>query len=62
MVIVVLKNNKSSNILNDSFKERMNSYFNPYEYDFDFINNAFNSDIIAMKSKSHNERKRNVRK
>ena len=60
MVNSMLKNNniyKSSDILKDDFVSRMNSYFNPYEYNFDSNNkNNLNNDINMMKSKSHLER------
>ena len=61
MVKYMLKNNfyKSSDILNNAFTNRMNSYFNPYEYNLESTNkNNINSDISSMKSKSHLERKR----
>ena len=60
MVNYMLKNNnvyKSSDIVNDNFINRMNSYFNPYEYNLDSnLKNNINNDLISMKSKSHSER------
>ena len=60
MVNYMLKNNtiyKSSDILNECFVNRMNSYFNPYEYNLESnIKNNLNNDLVSMKSKSHNER------
>ena len=57
----MLKNNyyKNNDILDDSFKNRMNSYFNPYEYNWDSnIKNNINYDLQVMKSKNHNNRKK----
>ena len=57
----MLRNNsfyKSSDILNDNYKNRMNSYFNPYEYNIESNErDAINQDKLAMKSKSHIIRK-----
>lgn len=61
MVNYMLKNNfyKSSDILNNDFANRMNSYFNPYEYNLEGnMKNNINSDLMSMKSKSHIEKKR----
>ena len=56
----MLKNNnlyKSSNILDDSFKNRMNSYFNPYEFNLDSnLKMELNMDKNLFKSKSHNRK------
>ena len=49
---------KGIDLLNDNNRERMNNYFNPYEYNFESNNkDEINSDITCQKSKSHNERK-----
>ena len=56
----MLNNNlyKSSDILNESFINKMNSYFNPYEYNFEStLKNNTNMDKVVMKSKSHLDRK-----
>lgn len=61
----MLKNNyyKNCDILDDSFRNRMNSYFNPYEYNFDSnIKNNINSDLVVMKSKNHNDRRKTKNK
>lgn len=59
----MIRNNnfyKGQDILNDSYKDRMFNYFNPYEYNFESnLKNEQNSDILAQKSKSHTERKGN---
>ena len=56
----MLKNNnlyKSSNILDDSFKNRMNTYFNPYEFNLDSnLKMELNMDKNLFKSKSHNRK------
>jgi len=61
MVEYMLKGNnlyKDSDILDESFKSRMNSYFNPYEYNLDStMKNDINMDMNLMKSKSHLNRK-----
>ena len=56
----MLKNNinKSSDILDDKFISKMHSYFNPYEYNFDYNKNIVNYDKELLKSKSHFDRKR----
>lgn len=58
----MLSNNnyyKSSDITNNDYINRMNTYFNPYEYNLESNNkNMQNSDLINIKSKLHNERKR----
>ena len=58
----MIRNNnyyKSSDILKDTYKERMNSFFNPYEYNMERNDNFLvNSDEIASKSKNHEDRKR----
>ena len=49
---------KGQDILNDNYKDRMNNYFNPYEYNFESnLKNKENSDITNQKSKSHNNRR-----
>ena len=57
MVIYVIRNNrfyKSSDILNESYKERMNNYFNPYEYNLESnLKDLGNTDHLVMKSKNH---------
>ena len=61
MVKYMLKNSniyKSNDILDDSFKNKMNSFFNPYEYNFESnIKNEVNMDINLLKTKSHIDRK-----
>lgn len=61
MVKIMIRNNnfyKSSDFLKDDFKSIMNSYFNPYEYNLESnYNHEYNSDQVAMKSKSHIDRK-----
>lgn len=56
----MLSNNnfyKSSDISNDDYMNRMNTYFNPYEYNLESNNkNILNSDLSNLKSKSHIER------
>lgn len=56
----MLSNNnfyKSSDITNNDYISRMNSYFNPYEYNLESNNkNIQNTDLILLKSKSHTER------
>jgi len=49
---------KNVDISDNSYRNRMNSYFNPYEYNFEsVIKNNINMDECMMKSKSHIERK-----
>lgn len=49
---------KGQDILNESFRVRMNNYFNPYEYNFESnIKDNENNDVTSQKSKSHIERK-----
>ena len=51
---------KSYDYLDDSYINRMNNYFNPYEYNIESnIKDNINSDIKASKSKSHIDRKIN---
>ena len=61
MVNGMLKNNsyyKSQDLLNSNYKNVMNNYFNPYEYNFESnLKDKENSDVIYQKSKSHNDRK-----
>lgn len=56
----MLSNNnfyKSSDITNNDYINKMNSYFNPYEYNLESNNkNIQNTDLILLKSKSHTER------
>ena len=48
---------KSSDLLDNSFKGRMNSFFNPYGYNFESNQKDLeNKEKEAFKSKSHNER------
>ena len=57
----MIRNNnfyKGQDILNDSYKDRMFNYFNPYEYNFDYNKNIVNYDKELLKSKSHFDRKR----
>ena len=52
------KTYKNIDITDNSFKNRMNSYFNPYEYNFEStLKNNTNMDKVVMKSKSHLDRK-----
>ncbi|MBE6156269.1 MAG: hypothetical protein E7161_00785 [Firmicutes bacterium] len=55
-----MKNNsfyKGQDILNNNFRNIMNNYFNPYEYNFESnLKDEQNMDIINQKSKSHSER------
>ena len=57
----MLKNNrfcKGQNILDNSFKERMNNFFNPYEYKLESdLKDRKNHDLECMKTKNHEERK-----
>ena len=57
----MLKNNsfyKSSDLLNESYRGRMNSYFNPYECNFESNKkDMVNSDVKVMKSQEHFIRK-----
>ena len=56
----MLRNNvyKSCDIMDNNYINRMNSYFNPYEYNLESnLKNEINSDLISMKSKEHIERK-----
>ena len=61
MVIQVLYNKsyyKGQNILDSSFRNAMNNYFNPYEYNFEsIIKDKKNTDVTNQKSQSHLERK-----
>lgn len=57
----MLNNNfyKSSDILNDNYRNRMNSYFNPYEYNIESnLKNNNNMDLFAMRTKNHTDRKK----
>ncbi len=55
MVIYMLKN-KQINIFNESYKERLQNYFNPYLFSLEGLKE--DKDILNMKTKSHNERKK----
>lgn len=49
---------KNVDISDNSYRNRMNSYFNPYEYNFEsVIKSNINMDECMMKSKSHEIRK-----
>ena len=51
---------KNIDISDNSYRNKMNSYFNPYEYNFEIsIKNNINTDEYMMKSKSHEIRKIN---
>lgn len=51
---------KNIDISDNSYRNKMNSYFNPYEYNFESnIKNNINMDEYVMKSKSHEIRKIN---
>lgn len=55
--------NKCSDFLKNDFKEVMNSYFNPFEFNLESnYNYELNSDKMAMRSKNHAERKKINRK
>ena len=48
---------RGNDLLEDSFKEMLKNYFNPYEYNIESSKrNQKNSDILCMKSKSHSVR------
>ena len=47
--------NKGKDLLNDSFKERMGNYFNPFEYNLEI--KSFKKEEYFMKSKVHEDRK-----
>lgn len=57
----MLKNNsfyKGQDILNNSYRNIMNNYFNPYEYNLESnVKDRENSDIALQKSQSHSDRK-----
>jgi len=61
MVKDMLKNNsfyKGQDILNNNYRNIMNNYFNPYEYNFESnLKDKENSDVKLQKSQSHNDRK-----
>ena len=48
--------NKQINIFNESYKERLQNYFNPYLFSLEGLKE--DKDILNMKTKSHNERKK----
>ena len=49
---------KSSDFLKEDFKNVMNSYFNPFEYNLESnLNYEINTDKLMMKSKNHLIRK-----
>ena len=51
---------KNIDISDNSYKNKMNSYFNPYEYNFESnMKNNINMDEYMMKSKSHEIRQIN---
>lgn len=60
MVKQMTKNNsfyKGNNIINDTYKDRMFNYFNPYGYNFESnLKDRINTDISSQKSKSHHDR------
>ncbi len=61
MVRDMLKNKqiyKGSDFLNNNFKERMNNYFNPYEYNFESNLKEYKNLEYNFKSKSHEIRKK----
>lgn len=47
-----------NNLLDENYKDRLNNYFNPYNFNFDGNVNKVNNDISCMKTKSHINRKR----
>ena len=51
-----MKYSKGQDFLNDSFKERMQNYFNPYEYNFESNFKDRPNYDIARKSQSHSAR------
>ncbi len=57
MVKVMLNKNsyyKSSDLLNEEYTSRMNSYFNPYGYNLESnLKDNVNQDIVKMRSKRH---------
>ena len=60
MVKKMIKNGKlykGCDILNNSYNEKINSYFDPFEFNLEKSDSNFNSDLQMMKSKSHSERK-----
>ncbi len=58
----MIRNNnfyKSSDFLKEDFREIMNSYFNPFEYNLECnLNYESNSDKMALRSKSHLDRQK----
>lgn len=51
---------KNIDISDNSYKNKINSYFNPYEYNFESnMKNNINMDEYMMKSKSHEIRQIN---
>ena len=51
---------KNIDISDNSYKNKMNSHFNPYEYNFESnMKNNINMDEYMMKSKSHEIRQIN---
>ena len=60
MVKDMINNNsyyKGQDILENNYRMRMKSYFNPYEYNIESnLKDIKNSDILNQKSKSHIER------
>ena len=49
--------NKQINIFNETYKERLFNYFNPYTFNLEG-NKVINNDLISMKTKSHQDRKK----
>ncbi len=48
--------NKQINIFNESYKERLQNYFNPYLFNLEGLKEY--KDTLNVRTKSHNERKK----
>jgi len=57
----MIRNNsfyKGQDVLSENYREKIQGYFNPYEYNIESnLKDKVNSDIICQKSKSHTDRK-----
>lgn len=51
-------NNKGKDIINNSIRDIMHNYFNPYGYNIEYNNNLDNNTIKVLKSISHMDRNR----
>ena len=58
-----ISNYKNIDLLNDNYKDQLLNLLNPFEYNIESnLKDQKNSDIVCMKSKSHNAKKLKLEK